>query len=56
MGLVMEDSWKGPEQSLGDKEVKVSRGKMEEKHSRKKPILRALVRMLTSWSRGKEFI
>lgn len=32
----MEDSWKGPEQSLGDKEVKVSRGKMEEKHSRKK--------------------
>lgn len=32
-GLVREDSWKGPELNFGDKEVKVSRGKVKE-HSR----------------------
>lgn len=55
-GLVREDSWKGPEQSFGDKEVKVSRGKVKEQPSRVsksfelKPKLRALAGIPTRWS------
>ena len=61
-GLLREDSWKGPEQSFGVQEVKVSRGEVEEQPSRAsrhlelKPKLRALAGILTSWSGCKEFL